>query len=64
MMDVDISFSPGQTSECINITIIDDEIVEGSQFFSLIMISQDIGVIFGNNITIVSISDNDSKTED
>ena len=46
---------------CVNITIIDDDIVEDEETFSCVLSSNDSAVVFSPNTSVVTIIDDDSK---
>ena len=53
--------SAGGMLFCVDINITDDGALEGDQYFSLYLYSDDPGVLLGNNVTSIRIIDNDSK---
>ena len=55
-----LSLEPNQTL-CVNITIVDDSILENEEYFTVSISSTDSSVITGPPATIIII-DNDSKT--
>ena len=46
--------------KCLNIQIIDDDVVEGAETFSVLLVITAGNVITGNSVTIVTIIDNDN----
>ena len=63
-IQTDVTFSSGSpdgTTECVNISVIDDFALEVIQNFSVALTASDHGVIVGRNVTTISITDNDSK---
>jgi len=56
-----ITFQPGETSKTIPIRIIDDRILEPSEFIKLWLSSQDSGAYYQSQIWDVRIADNDAK---
>ena len=54
-------FPSGSTdgTMCVNITILDDTALEGNQSFTLTLTTSDPDVVLGNNVTIITITDND-----
>ncbi len=56
-----ITIGPGEILQCITVTTIDDDALEGNQTFLFIISSTDSDVILKNNVTTVIIQDNDSK---
>ena len=54
--------SDGDT-ECLNITIMDDNALEGNQTFSVTLTESDNGVNVLTTITTVTITDNDSELD-
>ncbi len=46
---------------CVDINITDDDVLEGDQYFLLYLYSDDPGVLLRNNVTFITIIDNDSK---
>ena len=60
-MNEDIVISPGQQSECIDIPIMDDDILESDEMFSISLTSDQLGVNTGVSEATVTITDNNSK---
>ena len=59
-LDADLVFEAGSDRECTSLTVCADGVVEGTEFFNLILTSQDFTITdssFG-----VTIIDRDSKT--
>lgn len=54
-----ISFTSGQSLTCINITIIDDNIVEYKENFTVKLLSNFSGVSVSRIQSVIEISDND-----
>ena len=55
-------FSSGDTELCYNISIINDQSLEPDQTFMVILSSSDPNALLLNNISVVTIQDdNDSK---
>ena len=46
--------------KCLNIQIIDDDVVEGAETFSVLLVITAGNVTPGNSVTIVTIIDNDN----
>ncbi len=59
-----LAFSSGASdgdTECLTVTIKDDDVLEADQSFNVILTEQDDDVKAINNMTTVTITDNDSK---
>ncbi len=59
-----LTFSSGASNgdtECLNVTIMDDDALEADQTFSVTLTEQDDDVNVGNIMMTVTITDNDSK---
>ncbi len=59
-----LTFSSGASdsdTECMNVTIIEDEALEANQTFSVTLTTSDDDVDVVNNMMTVTITDNDSK---
>ena len=57
------TFTSGSNSgatKCVNITINDDEVLEGNQTFFLTLTATDSSVIIGTSATVITIIDIDS----
>ena len=54
------SGSTDSTPGCVNISITDDAALEGNQTFTVTLTTSDPDVLLGNNVTVVTIEDNDS----
>ena len=56
-----MTFPSGSNSSsiCENVTIINDNVLEGEETFSIELTSMDTAVILGNNRTVITITDND-----
>ena len=52
------SSSTSTSSACLNITIIDDKILEPSQIFMVVFSSSDGNVMFHDNSSVVTVMDN------
>lgn len=49
-------------NQCLNVTLIDDGLVEGNETFMVILTPEaGVDVTLGNNVTIVTIVDNEGK---
>ena len=60
----DFTFSPGATfapRQCFNVSIRPDRLVERSEFFSLVMSSDSLGVMLEPATALVTITDQDGK---
>ena len=57
----ELIFAIGDMIQCVNITIIDDNVVEGDEMFIVEIFSDDAPIILGNSISAVFITDDDSK---
>ena len=58
----DITFPSGSndsTAGCVNINITDDAALEGNQTFTVTLTTSDPDVLLGNNVTVITIEDND-----
>ena len=54
-------FLPGSAdnfTRCVEISIIDDDVLEGDQTFTLTLTTLDSDVMLGNYVTTISIEDN------
>ena len=58
-VDADVVIPAGETEICVSINITDDNALEGDQDYLLVVSSTDPGVILGNFVTSVIITDND-----
>ena len=61
---MDLVFTAGTsngTMQCINVTIIDDSLVESNETFTVTLITSNSVVELGNNLTTITITDTDSK---
>ncbi len=59
-----LTFSSGASdndTECMNVTIMDDDALEAEETFSVTLTEQDDDVDVENNMTKVTITDNDGK---
>ena len=54
-----ISGSANNATQCVNISIVDDDALEGNQTFLLSLTTSDSRVIVGTNLTTITIKDND-----
>ena len=54
-----LSGSTDGTSQCVHITIIDDIALEGNQTFTVTLMTSDPDVRLGNDVTVITIEDND-----
>ena len=62
-VSIDLVFTAGTsngTLQCINVTIIDDSLVESNETFSVTMTTSNSVVVLGNNLTTITITDTDS----
>ena len=61
-MTTELTFQPGNTSVCGSVgQVKDDVIVEGAEFFSLLLSSQNNRVLIQQNTAQVTIEDNDGR---
>ena len=61
-MTTELTFQPGNTSVCGSVgEVKDDVIVEGAEFFSLLLSSQNNRVLIQQNTAQVTIEDNDGR---
>ena len=59
-----LTFTPGSSendTRCVNVTIMDDNALEGNQTFSVILSTSNPNVMLRTNVTTITIIDNDSK---
>lgn len=54
-----VTGSTNGATRCVNITIIDDNALEGEQTFSVILTTEDSAIILGIPTAIVTIQDDD-----
>ena len=54
-----MSGSRSESAECINITITEDDVLEGSQTFIVLLSTFDRNVIITGNSTVITILDDD-----
>ena len=60
--DVLVTFSPDETEQYVNVSVVNDEILEGNEMFTATLTSNDSTVINGsNNTATATIIDTDSK---
>ena len=57
----DVVISPGQQSQCIDIAILDDDILESDETLSISLTADQLGVNIDVSEATVTITDNDSK---
>ena len=55
-----VAGSTDTATRCVNITILDDTALEGDQTFILALFTSDPNVLLGNDMTLITIEDNDS----
>ena len=55
-----LSGSSDSTAGCVNITILDDAALEGNQTFTVTLTTSDPSVLLANDMTVITIEDNDS----
>ena len=57
--------SDGDMSQCVDVTITEDTLVEGDEAFAVTLTLQTtgVGVTTGNSTTTVTITDNEGRTE-
>ena len=60
---MELIFRPADVSQCVNLSIVDDPVLESTEQFSVVLGTSDSGVIFGNSSATVIIFDNDGKYE-
>ena len=63
LLSTNLTFLRGSTDstlECVSISITDDALLEGNQTFTVTLTTSDPDVLLGNNVTVVTIEDNDS----
>ena len=58
---IELEFQPGSTSECGNISILEDSRLENSEMFSVQLNTTDQNVLLNPSMARVSITDDDSK---
>ena len=56
-----VIFGPGETTADVNITIVDDNIMEGTEMFSATLTTADSNVMIGDGTATVTILDDDGK---
>ena len=54
-------FRAGQEKQCVNITILDDELLEGPENFSIILTTEASRVTLDPDHAVVNITDDDGK---
>ena len=62
-VDTNLVFTSGSennATECVNISIVDDGALEGDQHLSLALSTTDTDVVVAGNMTLITITDNDS----
>ena len=59
-MDGAVIFPSGNVSQCITITVSDDDVLEGDEEFYVTVFTTDNDVIINNAVANISIADNDS----
>ena len=63
--DVLVTFSPDETEQYVNVSVVNDEILEGNEMFTATLTSNDSTVInSSNNTATATIIDTDSKSID
>ncbi len=60
---VQLVFSPGQTKQCTNITIVDDGDLEGAEDFEATLSTTVDRVVLDPEMATITIGDNDGKLE-
>jgi hypothetical protein len=55
------SGSPDGATKCVDIRILDDDALEGEQTFTLTLTTSDPDVMLGNNVTTITIIDNEGR---
>ena len=55
-----ISGSSNGSTRCLNVSIHEDNTLEGNQIFSVNLSTEDSNVVLGTAITVITIIDNDS----
>jgi hypothetical protein len=55
------SGSPDSAARCVNIPILDDGALEGNETFTLTLTTSDPDVMLGNNVTTITIIDNEGR---
>ena len=60
---MELIFRPAVVLQCVNLSIVDDSVLESTEQFSVLLSTSDSGVIFANSSAAVIIFDNDSKYE-
>ena len=58
---VGLLFRVGQEQQCVNITILDDDLLESPENFSIILATESARVVLNPDHAVVDISDNDGK---
>ena len=54
--------TPSETRKCINITLLDDSIVEEREKFALELASSEVGILLNPNKTTITIQDTDRES--
>ena len=54
-------FRSGQEKQCVNITILDDELLEAPEDFNVVLTAETSRVTLDLDYAVVDISDNDGK---
>ncbi len=63
IIDEVVVIEVGAMEVCTSVTLIDDDIVEGTQSFSIFIVNASLFVNFDSNILLdISIEDNDCKS--
>jgi hypothetical protein len=60
-VEIFTSGSPDGASRCVDIPILDDGALEGEQTFTLTLTTSDPDVMLGNNVTTITIIDNEGR---
>ena len=55
-----VAGSTDNATRCVNVTILDDAALEGDHTFTVTLSTSDPDVVLGNNVTVITIEDNDS----
>ena len=59
-----LTFTMGSSegaTQCLNVTVVDDDVVERVETFSVTMMEDDDGVRLGNSRSTITITDNECK---
>ena len=58
---MELTFRPAVVSQCINVSIVDDSLLESTEEFSMELSTTDLDVMLVNSLASVIIVDDDGK---